>query len=107
MEHVRTVEKTVTEKTYTCDVCGKKASYKCSECKRDLCGKHTIFYDTYRHDMTYPDFDGDYPSKICKECWETGEPERVEITRLNFEHEEAIEKLYEKWFEKCKGNLND
>ena len=68
-------EKTTTFKSisteYFCDLCGKESKWKCQICKIDICKDHTV-YDPN-------DFDTDYPSLYCSECWNAGSKNRQEI----------------------------
>lgn len=44
---------------------------------------------------------GDYPTKLCKECFEKLEKYRPEAEKIRFESDIKIDKLYLKWYKEC------
>lgn len=101
MRRERTVVRKERVVDFRCDVCGDPAKYTCQLCGRDLCRGHVVEADMWRHDMTEPVVDGDYPGmRVCRECWDDGGPERAKITGLNASHEAAVESLYGAWFKR-------
>lgn len=77
-----------------CDDCNNKIrkgysnSTSCEICKKDLC----------QSCVEHVEYDGDYSTVYCKNCWTIGE----EYRNLIAIHEGEIEGLYSEWHGKCK-----
>ena len=96
---------TVTVKTYTCDLCGKKVKTAVAWKKCEVCG-NLFCRDCYSHfdwDILEKEcYDGDYPSAMCHKCWDIGEPYIKKIKELSKEYDEKNDELIKEWESKCK-----
>lgn len=93
---------TTTLYTMTCDFCGIKVEdvpsplyikWHCKICKRDACNK-CISWD-YR-------YSNDYPDRYCPECWEWGKHYLKLLEIEQQRHDDKVEDLEKRWFNKAK-----
>ena len=93
--------------TITCDRCEGTGNFpryvrktECVICGRDVCRNCSyLFEEEY---LNTPDAMTDYPSVICKVCWDDGKEFREKIMILKNEAEKQTEALWAEWKEKLK-----
>jgi hypothetical protein len=105
----RQVTSEIKERVWDCDVCDEKGlspgcsdihkrAHRCYCCRRDLCFKCKIYDDR--------DF-SDYPPAFCRVCWDTGTAYRQYIKDAEEEHDKAMERLENTWYEKARQKVRE
>ena len=109
MRKTEVVKKEIPVTIVTCDFCGEGDKHRictgiklCKVCGRDVCWDCAIACDFYDCDLLNPNFWGDHPEYVCKECWEKGQFIRNKIMKSRNLADEAESKLIESWRKLCK-----
>jgi len=86
---------------YRCDICDAASNGRtCCMCKRDICSEHTVEYES-DCGLETPQFNSDYPERMCTECWEKGEKVRSQIMMIRNQSEEMEDNLWKEWRRMC------
>ena len=99
----------VTSKTteLVCDFCGVD-EYEggrirsCYICEKDVCTKCAVLFDL-DYSLLKPRFYSDYPTCICKNCWDIGESIRNTIEKVRDEAGDKESELWDEWRKKING----
>ncbi len=90
---------------YYCDICGAeekcfcgRAVKECMVCGREACRECSVLIGM-DSDISndFPEYYDDYPSHICKECWERGTDIRKQIMEVRRRAIEDEERLWDMW----------
>ena len=86
----KSIEVTHPQTYYRCDdcECEYQTNSVCYMCGKDICQQCRVFDDAD---------DSDYPTRYCKQCWHVGKKYRRQMNELEFEYEETIDKLHQRW----------
>ena len=104
----KVIEHTVSE--YICDRCSRASSYhghikECGLCGKCICGDCSYYIDYIEQDLSdEPYYNSDYPSRVCKACWEIGKLYRDKMQTLINLHNMELDKLKKQWEILAKNN---